>query len=230
MQKNESIVENPFLVDLSHGPNQKVTTFQGYYVNGYKFHTVEYGSQKSTSNSGVCVNGSSDGIDSRDYYGQLVEVVVIPYPRLHDKKVILFKCEWFDPSPLGTSVHPHFPLVSNNHTRRYNKYEPFIQATQASQVFYCPYPSKKTNRKCWWEATKIKARPIVEVPAIISTLSQPFQEDELHEPHIPTLDDEPIHIRESGVNIELPHSSEEDDETMEEGILSSDSEDIDSDE
>lgn len=173
MQNEGMAIENRFLHDIAQGPKQKVTTYKGYFVNGYRFHTVEYGSVKSSRNSGVCIKGSSEGSVELDYYGQLVEVVELSYFGMLDKKVVLFKCEWFDPSPSGTSVHPQFKLVSVNHRRRYNKYEPFVLATQASQVFYCEYPSKKSSKKDWWEACKIKARPIVEV-ALKSTLSQPF--------------------------------------------------------
>lgn len=231
MENNASEIENPFIHDLSRGPKQRVTTYHGYVVNGYRFHTVEHGSLKSTNNSGVCIKGSIYGEDELDYYGRLLEVMVVEYPGLHDKKVVLFKCEWFDPSPLGTLVHPNFKLVSINHTRRYTKYEPFVLATQACQVFYCPYPSKKANRKDYWEACKIKARPLVEV-GVSSTLSQPFQEDALHEPHTPVLDEEPILNHSSaGILIEMPSSSsssEEDGDAHEYEAMSSENEDSDS--
>ena len=41
-----------------------------YYVNGYKFHTYEWGRGKKTDNSGVCVKGDAGG-GQGDWYGIL---------------------------------------------------------------------------------------------------------------------------------------------------------------
>ena len=43
------------IVDIAQGPNLRVTTFKGYFVNGFKFHTLEYGINKQTMNSGICI-------------------------------------------------------------------------------------------------------------------------------------------------------------------------------
>ncbi|XP_057806201.1 uncharacterized protein LOC131021129 [Salvia miltiorrhiza] len=126
-------VKNSDLKSLSLKPFQRVTTFQGFYVNGFKFHMIEYKSKKSTYNSGLCVKGLElDGVQL-DYYGRLVEVVVLEYSGVPTKTTTLFKCEWFDPRPSRMLVDRDFKLVSVNQRRRYDKYEPFILLTQASQ-------------------------------------------------------------------------------------------------
>ncbi|KAK8946630.1 hypothetical protein KSP39_PZI007428 [Platanthera zijinensis] len=52
-----------------------VKGWNGYFVNGYRFHTLKYGEGKSTMNSGVCVNGSYYNDSNEDYYGELLEIL-----------------------------------------------------------------------------------------------------------------------------------------------------------
>jgi len=84
-------------------------------------------------NSGVCIKGSNYSDVSNDFYGKLVEVLELEYPGLPLKCTILFKFEWFDPTPnVGMKVHPKYNLVDINQRRRYTKYEPFVLAMQAA--------------------------------------------------------------------------------------------------
>ena len=41
------------LSSLSLGPKRKVKCYNGYFVNGYVFHTEEYGQGRKTYNCGV---------------------------------------------------------------------------------------------------------------------------------------------------------------------------------
>lgn len=133
---------NKYIGDLAEGPLLEITTYQGYVVNGYRFHTVSHQSRHATTNNGVCIKGEIFSTDEMDFYGRLVES-----PAMLIKRVTLFKCEWFDPSNSRTLVHNNFKLVSINHKRKYNKYEPFILANQAIQVYYCSYPSMNQEKK-----------------------------------------------------------------------------------
>jgi len=47
------------LSSLSLGPERKVKCYNMYFVNGYVFHTEEYGHERKTYNNGVCVKGST---------------------------------------------------------------------------------------------------------------------------------------------------------------------------
>jgi hypothetical protein len=49
--------------------------YNGYFVNGYVFHTEEYRQGRKTYNSSVCVKGSTSSELEVDYYGRLEEVV-----------------------------------------------------------------------------------------------------------------------------------------------------------
>ena len=134
-----------------------------YFVNGFKFHTSTYGSHRSTYNSGVCVKGSNYSDYSNDFYGILDEILILEYPRLPIKRTVLFKCSWFDPTPnVGMRKHPSCNLVEVNKRRKFSKYEPFIMAMQAEQVYYAPFPSKRRESE-WLAVCAIKAKTFVEV-------------------------------------------------------------------
>jgi hypothetical protein len=61
--------------NLPHGLEQN----NEYFVNGYVFHTEEYGHGKKTYNSGVCIKGSTSSEFEVDYYGRLEEVIELQY-------------------------------------------------------------------------------------------------------------------------------------------------------
>lgn len=142
-------------------------------------------------NSGVCIKDTNYSTYENDFYGQLIEVVELEYPGLPIKKTVLFKCEWFDTSSSGTVVHADYKLVSINHNRKYNRYEPFVLAKQAIQVYYCSYPSLARSKSDWWAVCKIRTRSNVEFPMVHSIISPPLQEDALGD-FSPIIDDDSI--------------------------------------
>ena len=141
-------VQNQLIQDVAKGPLRSVTTFNGYCVNGCKFNTINGSSSSNSMNFGVCIKGSNYSSEESDYYGQLVEVLRLEYSGLPIKRTVLFKCDWFDPTPnTGTKVHRQYRIVDINNKRRYSKYEPFVLASQATQVVY---PSKHRDKNNWW--------------------------------------------------------------------------------
>jgi hypothetical protein len=188
-QDHSKNISNQFLEALAKGPLRSVMSYSGYVVNGYKFHTKSHCSTRATMNSGVCIKGTNYSIDESDYYGQLIEVLRLEYPGLPIKRIVLFKCDWFDPTPnVGTKVHQQYKLVEVNHKGSFNRYEPFVLAIQAAQVNYTTYPSLRRDKVDWWAVFKIKARFVVEFPTVTvtTTLSHdaPFQQDEMEAPSI----------------------------------------------
>ena len=142
------------------GPGVKAKSWPTYKVNGYKFQTLEHCGGRKTMNSGVCVRGSNYGNAEADYYGLLEEIIELEYPCSPDteRKVVLFKCRWFDPPERGTRVHPEYRFVEINHNRVYRKYDPFILAQQALQVYYVEYPGSNRERANWWYVCKTLPR------------------------------------------------------------------------
>ena len=78
---------------LCLGPERKIKCYNGYFVNGYVFHTEEYGYGRKTYNSGVCIKGSTSSEFEVDYYGRLEEVI-----KLH---IIASKIECFYSNVIG---------------------------------------------------------------------------------------------------------------------------------
>ena len=179
------------LKDLALGPNREVHTWPQYHANGYRFHTLDYGSNKVTMNSGVCVKGTNYNDPDSDYFGMLVEVIELEYhnPSTKRTRIVLFKCDWFDPQKgHGWKVHNEYGLVEIHKKRRFQKYEPFILAQQAQQVYYVEYPGKKTKyqmseRANWLAVCKVKARSMIESSNVA------YQEDEVRHSSNVIIDD-----------------------------------------
>ncbi|XP_057985976.1 uncharacterized protein LOC131170592 [Hevea brasiliensis] len=217
-------ISSQFLKDLSKGPLRSVMCYNSYVVNGYKFHTKGYGSHRATMNSGVCIKGTNYSTNESDYYGQLIEVLRLEYPGLPIKRIVLFKCDWFDPTPnVGTKIHPKYKLVDINHKRSFNRYEPFVLAIQAAQVNYSIYPSLKRDKDDWWAVFKIKARSVIDLPEQVNVTTppareEPFQEDEMEVPliQIDDDDDQQQYLNDqNGVLVEINEEDVEDEEELE---------------
>jgi hypothetical protein len=115
---------------LSLGPERKVKCYNRYFVNGYVFHTEEYGHERKTYNSGVCVKGSTSSELEVDSYGRLEEVVELQY-HSGQKRVFLFKCYWYDTTDREIRVDPHYGLVEINlKARLRNVNDAFVFAKQ----------------------------------------------------------------------------------------------------
>ena len=123
MHTSNEINSDELIWSLASGPSIQVKSWHTYKVNGYKFQTLEYGGRKGTMNSGVCVRGSNYGNDESDFYGILEEVVELDYPSSanNPKKVVLFRCSWFDPTERGTRVHPQYRFVEVNKKKSIEK-------------------------------------------------------------------------------------------------------------
>ena len=93
------MIEDHLLRSLAWGPLRKVATFTTYFVNGYKFNIKSQSHGMSTTNYGVYVQGSGSSQMGDDYYGILVDIVELEYIGWPIKRLVLFKCEWFDPTP-----------------------------------------------------------------------------------------------------------------------------------
>lgn len=147
------MVQDKNIQEFSYGPSPLVRTYPGFIVNGYRFHTLEYGQNKTTMNSGVCVKGSVYNDDEIDYYGLLEEVIELQYLGPNNS-IFLFKCHWFDP----TSVRHDkmYGIVDIKHKSKLSTYEPFILTAQAQQVHYSSYITQRN--KDWWAVQRVKPR------------------------------------------------------------------------
>jgi hypothetical protein len=150
---------------LSLGPERKVKYYNGYFVNGYVFHTEEYGHGRKTYTSGVCVKGFTSSELEVDYYGRLEEVIELQY-HSDQNRVFLFKCYWYDTTDRGIRVDPHHGLVEiNSKSRLHNINDVFVFAKQCQQIYYTCTPSfrKDRSRVDWLSVLKTKPWGRVEV-------------------------------------------------------------------
>jgi hypothetical protein len=124
------------LSSLSLGPKRKVKCYNGYFVNGYVFHTEEYGHEKKTYNNVVCVKGSTSSELEVDYYGRLEEVVELQY-HSEQNRVFLFKCYWYDTTDRGIRVDSHYGLVEiNSKARLRNVNDVFVFAKMSTSLLH----------------------------------------------------------------------------------------------
>ncbi|CAI0559258.1 unnamed protein product, partial [Linum tenue] len=144
------------LLALSRGPAQTVKSYTGYVLNGYRFHTKDHDKNLRTQNSGVIVVGD-DGVDVNaiNYYGVLREVIELQF--LGGRSLALFRCDWCDvyDKTKGLKVDEH-GFVSVNLSRMLKTNEPFVLASQVSQVFYV---EDNMNRN-WHLAIKVPPRAV----------------------------------------------------------------------
>lgn len=187
--------ENQFIIDLADGPLNIVESYLVYFVNSYRFHSMQYESNKKSMNSGVFMKGTNYSESSIDYYGRLIEVLVLEYPRLPIKKTTLFKCKWYDLTPEGMKVHRKYNLVDIHEKKKLRKYEPFILAIHAAQVCFIPYPTTRKKNDEWLAVCKVKSRSIVQHPIsnvqVTEEYEVAFQEEEISRQPIPIDEDTP---------------------------------------
>ncbi|KAH0742801.1 hypothetical protein KY290_030794 [Solanum tuberosum] len=119
---------------LVRGPFDGVQRFKGYEINGFRFHTKLLEEKRKTQNSGVLVRGVVNG-QNINYYGVLTEIVELQY--FGGKRIVLFKCDWWDVDNSGNGVKiDKHDYVSVNTKRKLATNEPFVLASQVEQIFY----------------------------------------------------------------------------------------------
>ena len=147
------------LLSLSRCPTNYTMCFSGYITNGYRFHTLTREKNLQSQNSGVFVVGNTgDETTNIDYYGVLTDVIMLEY--LGGNRVVLFRCNWWDVHDVGRGVKvDKFGVVSLNSERFLKINDPFVLASQASQVFYC----NDVANKGWVVALKMEPRDVYDI-------------------------------------------------------------------
>lgn len=178
--------------DLCVGPSKYATRYNSCFVNGYKFHTKEYGENKATINSGVCIKGSCYNDFEKDYFGTLISVIQLQYVGMN--RITLFKCLWYD-TENGVKVDGKHGLVEINSKSRLGGNDPFVLAEQAQQVYYTTFPGRKRSRSEWWAVCKTKARSTYNIISegvqdddVSTSLEGFYQEDEMSVPIVVGVD------------------------------------------
>ena len=76
---------------LISGPSTQITTWQGYDVKGYRYHTKEKDKKSAAQNCGVRYVGIEDSTESRTpYYGKIEEIWELDYGG--ELQITVFRC------------------------------------------------------------------------------------------------------------------------------------------
>ncbi|KAL3826143.1 hypothetical protein ACJIZ3_022172 [Penstemon smallii] len=121
------------LYALACGPDICIKKYTGYIVNGIRFHTIDRGSHLKSQNSGVVVE-ANHGDSIIDFYGVLSDILELDY--IKDKRVVIFKCEWFNVGDKKIGIQKDDKITSINFDAKWYQDDPFVLACQAKQVFY----------------------------------------------------------------------------------------------
>ena len=131
LARGEEVVK--WFEEIVDGPLSLAMSSPAYFTRGYAFKVSREGAP--TVNSGIAVQAGD-----MSYYGVLKEVLEVQYSGTINLKCILFLCDWYNPqSGIGVR-HTKFGVTEVNSSKRLNKYDHFIFASQADQVCYICYP------------------------------------------------------------------------------------------
>ncbi|PWA49517.1 hypothetical protein CTI12_AA480820 [Artemisia annua] len=130
------------LFALACGPSCTAVSVNSCIVNGVKFIVHNRDLRRSTQNSGISTPNPSGGM----YYCQLEEILELLYIPFN---VVLFKVKCFNTNNDGRKKRcTHRNNITQIMTDRVSfESEPYILATQATQVFYLDFPGKRGNFK-----------------------------------------------------------------------------------
>jgi hypothetical protein len=115
--------------------------YNGYIINGIRFHTMSREAEHVTQNSGV-VNVAEDGVKN---YGRQSDIFELSYA---DYKVVLFKCEWYDVHHQAGLHRDEFGFTLLNVSRKIHtggkiEDDPCVFSSQVQQVFYVQDPKSE---------------------------------------------------------------------------------------
>ncbi|CAA7021406.1 unnamed protein product [Microthlaspi erraticum] len=138
--------------------NNRQTVNDGVYcTRGYVFKRRTQFNNRQTVNDGVVVHTTDV-----DYYGVLEDILEVEYPGYINLKCVLFKFHWYDPTSKRGVRLTELGVTVINSSRKLNKYDPFIIASQADQVCYLPYPRVSQINNPWITVAQVNPRGRVD--------------------------------------------------------------------
>ena len=158
---------------LAKEPNMVAHSYDSYTINGINFHTHSYDVGRSVQCSGVALVAHATSFDgtnnnnpvsmSKTYYGVIKDILELNYH--HQGKIVLFKCDWIDNRVRDKWVKiDKFGVTMVNFKHLFNTGdkeldEPFIFASQATQVYYVQDPIDAD----WFAVLKSKQRDMYDM-------------------------------------------------------------------
>ena len=126
---------------LARGPSSQITTWQGFDINGYRFHTKDKDTKSASQNSGV----RYEGIDERTkqiktYYGQIEEIWELDYG--DDLQIPIFQCKWVKSNAV---VVDDYGLITVDLASVGFQDDEWVLANRVAQVAYFAKPNTKRH-------------------------------------------------------------------------------------
>ena len=138
---------------MSYGFRTQVTSYGCYDINGYRFRSEKYEKGRPglpTINTVICVTSYDESDNTLEYYGVIEDIIKIKWEGSIKLELVLFYCRWFDPTPNGLRRTEDLGLVEIKHAARLKSFDPFVMASQVTQVYYLSYPCKNKELSPWW--------------------------------------------------------------------------------
>ena len=104
----------------------------------------------ASRNVGVCVTCFDTDDNPIEYFGIIEDILKISWEGPMELDLVLFKCRWFDPTSNGVRRRPELGLVEVKHSARLSNFDPFVLASQVTQVYYLPYACQSPSLLPWW--------------------------------------------------------------------------------
>ena len=132
-----------------------IRRFKKFNFNGWKFRTKDIEKNASTQNSGIAVKGIGTTTHGElVYYVILTDMIELDY--YEGWKVVVFKCKWVDMWNGRGFKQDSFGFTLVNFNRLWETNEPFVLASQATQVIH----TLDTLEESWNVVTSIKPRGV----------------------------------------------------------------------
>jgi hypothetical protein len=121
---------------LASGPISQITSWQGYDINEYRFHTTEKDKKSAAQNSGVRYEGIDEATgNTMTYYGQIEEIWELDYGG--ELQIPIFKCQRVKPKAV---VLDDYGLTTVELDNIGYKDDQWVLASRVAQVAYYAMP------------------------------------------------------------------------------------------
>ena len=143
---------------LARQPSWHIGTYKGYEINGNTFYTIAQDKRSTNQNSGVRVDATDPNGNKQTYYGQIHDIWELDYAT--NFKVPLFWSKWVKMTEGGVTVDKEYGMTTVELNNVGYKDEPFILATDVSQVFYVKDMSTEPKRGKNDDNSKVNHEPM----------------------------------------------------------------------
>jgi len=121
---------------LASGPSSQITSWHGYDINGYRFHTKQMDGKSAAQNSGVRYEGIDEATgETKTYYGQIEEIWELDYGG--ELQIPIFRCQWVKPKAI---VVDEYGLTTVELQSVGYKDDQWVLAHRVAQVAYYAKP------------------------------------------------------------------------------------------